>query len=570
MDIKALRPAIDAFNAKGQLGQDPLAALYPQRRKGWSIFAKNLSDAEMEGLRRYIFCYERIPSKPDDKPVRLTNFVAGEWRAPKKGEHVTLKSLADRRVPLMEVPASTAADVEQAIAYAHDFWKSLAWGEEVVNYRKWVLKNLSRLLHYFYEECMTEIREQIPKTRLEADKDFWEAKRAVDHLEGTSEVGMRGELLPPMLPGHSYWRNPYLPAGVAAVITPMNFIYGISGIQIAGAYLSGCPMIYKGHPFAGLTNTTLIRMMLASGADPRTVQKIEGFGGGIADLATDPRVAVVSVTGSEETARKIQDKRGLGRLRFEGGGCNWSYVDDGFSPDDLKRIAVRLTYSKCGFGSHKCTTLHGVAASPATLAKLAPLIATEMEGWKAEDPRQATEDKVLSPLMVHKAATAASIVAAAKEAGCKVWREGGIQRGAWGDHAEVFKPALIQVKPDTRVKVDWDGKGTREIRLSTTEFFMPVLCAMELPDFDAFLRFCLVENSHDLATSIWTRDDQKLQRARSVIGGMLKENDGTDSALEWEEFGASGIGDSGNMGVGEIQATMAIYCRRQKGRHIVF
>jgi hypothetical protein len=51
---------------------------------------------------------------------------------------------------------------------------------------------------------------------------------------------------------------------------------------------------------------------------------------------------------------------------------------------------------------------------------------------------------------------------------------------------------------------------------------------------------------------------------------MLKENDGTDSALEWEEFGASTIGESGNMGVGEVLATISIYARRQKGRHFVF
>jgi hypothetical protein len=51
---------------------------------------------------------------------------------------------------------------------------------------------------------------------------------------------------------------------------------------------------------------------------------------------------------------------------------------------------------------------------------------------------------------------------------------------------------------------------------------------------------------------------------------MLKENDGTDSAPGVEEFGASGIGESGNMGVGEITATLSIYTRRQKGRHLVF
>jgi len=36
----------------------------------------------------------------------------------------------------------------------------------------------ARLLEHFYEECLDELRQQTPKTRLEADKDFWEAKRA--------------------------------------------------------------------------------------------------------------------------------------------------------------------------------------------------------------------------------------------------------------------------------------------------------------------------------------------------------------------------------------------------------
>ena len=34
--------------------------------------------------------------------------------------------------------------------------------------------------------------------------------------------------------------------------------------------------------------------------------------------------------------------------------------------------------------------------------------------------------------------------------------------------------------------------------------------------------------------------------------------------------GNSGIGESGNMGVGDITATLSIYSRRQKGRHVTF
>ncbi|HET9037823.1 MAG TPA: aldehyde dehydrogenase family protein, partial [Myxococcaceae bacterium] len=436
---------------------------------------------------------------------------------------------------------------------------------------KTVLKNFSRMMDYFSEDCMREIRQQIPKTRLEAQKDFFEAKRAADHLEGSAEAALQGEILPPMLPGHSYWRNPWVPAGVSVIISPMNFIWGIPGIHLVGAYLAGVPFIYKGHPYAAITNTTMIRMMLAAGADPAYVQKVEGFGKGISSLATDKRVTVVAVTGSSETAAKIQEGRGLNRLRFEGGGCNWCYVDDGYTPEELKKIAIRLTYSVCGFGAHKCTSLHGVAASGKTLDALLGLINEEMNSWRVADPREATEDKVLSPLMVHKAQTLVDIVAEAKKTpGVTVIREGGRADGAYGEHSEAVKPVLLKIRPDSAVRVNWDGKGVQEVRLATTEFFMPILVGMELPDFESYVRFCLFENSHDLATSLWTRDDRKLQLGRRTLGGMLKENDGTDSALEWEEFGASGIGDSGNMGVGEVTATLSIYTRRQKGRHIVF
>ena len=566
-----LADEIQAFNARGQLGKDPVGQFFAERRKAHGLFTNLLTDKELELLEPYLFCYRELPQRSSDAPVRVTNFIDGEWRLPAKGEMALLRNLADRRIPLMEVPASTDDDVERAVGAADRTWKSLSWADDVFTYRKTVIKNFSRMMDYFSEDCLREIRQQIPKTRLEAQKDFFEAKRAADHLEGSAEAALQGEILPPMLPGHSYWRNPWVPAGVSVIISPMNFIWGIPGIHLVGAYLAGVPFIYKGHPFAAITNTTMIRMMIAAGADPAYVQKVEGFGKGISKLATDKRVTVVAETGSSETASKIQAGRGLNRLRFEGGGCNWSYVDDGYSPEELKKIAVRLAYSVCGFGAHKCTSLHGIAASGKTLDALLGLINEEMNGWRVADPREATEDKVLSPLLVHKAQTLVDIVAEAKKTpGVTVIREGGRADGAYGEHSEAVKPVILKIRPDSTVRVNWDGKGVQEVRLATTEFFMPILVGMELPDFESYVRFCLFENSHDLATSLWTRDDRKLQLGRRTLGGMLKENDGTDSALEWEEFGASGIGDSGNMGVGEVTATLSIYTRRQKGRHLVF
>ena len=569
----ALTAAIADFNARGQLGPDPVGARYAERRKAYSYFTREMSEADCEALRAYLFCWHDkggIASKPGAAVPTIRNYVGGEWRAPLSGEHAAMASPADKRITLFQVPASGPKDVEIAVAAGDEFWKSLAWADEGAAYRKQVVKNVARLMNYFHEEMLHEIRQQIPKTRLEAEKDFWEGKRACDHLEGSFEASIKGEMVPDMTAGQRFWRDCYLPAGLSVIITPMNFIYGIPMIHLAGAYLTGCPWILKGHPYSALTNTSMTRLFLAAGADPRTIQKIEGFGKGIAKVATDHRVAVVAVTGSSETAASISAGRGLNRTRFEGGGCNWSWVDDGYSDEDLNKIAVRLTYAKLGLSSHKCTGLHGVSGSRATLDRLLPLIGAEMDRWNAADPRGDAPDKTLGPLMVHKAQTVLDLVAAAKKAGLKVIRESGRAAGEYGANSESVKPALIDgVTPTTTLSHDWDGKGVKDYKVATTEFFMPVMVAMER-SWDQFVNFCLFENPHDLSTSIWTRDDKKLTRAHRTLAGMIKENDGTDSALEWEEFGASTLGESGNMGVGEVTATISIYSRRQKGRHFVF
>ncbi|MBS2024091.1 MAG: aldehyde dehydrogenase family protein, partial [Deltaproteobacteria bacterium] len=351
----ALTQAIHDFNQRGQLGPDPLGARYQERRAAWSLFSPQMSEADIEGLRAYLFPYATtrgdasaaaIPTKAGERPIEIRNFIAGEWRAPKSGEHAAMTSPADKRVTLFNVPASTQADVEDALSFGDAVWKSLAWAEEGLGYRKQVVKNVARIMNYFLEEMLHEIRQQIPKTRLEAEKDFWEGKRACDHLEGSFEAAILGEMVPDMIAGQRFWRDAHLPAGLSVIVTPMNFIYGIPMIHLAGAFLAGCPWILKGHPFSALTNTVMTRLFLAAGADPRFIQKVEGFGKGISGIATDHRVAVVAVTGSSATAQAISDGRGLLRTRFEGGGCNWSWVDDGYSDEDLQKIAKRLTYAK--------------------------------------------------------------------------------------------------------------------------------------------------------------------------------------------------------------------------------
>src|SRR5580658_5694938 len=94
----ARRFAAEQIDAKG--GQDPVAAIYPERRAAFSLFSKNLSDDECEAVRPYLFG-RKIPVAPGDPPVPCLNLIEGEWKRP--AEMVPMRSLADRRIVLSEV-----------------------------------------------------------------------------------------------------------------------------------------------------------------------------------------------------------------------------------------------------------------------------------------------------------------------------------------------------------------------------------------------------------------------------------------------------------------------------------
>ena len=134
-----------------------------------------------------------------------------------------------------------------------------------------------------------------------------------------------------------------------------------------------------------------------------------------------------------------------------------------------------------------------------------------------------------------------------------------------------MKPVILKIRPDSTVRVNWDGKGVQEVRLATTEFFMPILVGMELPDFESYVRFCLFENSHDLATSHLDAGRPEAP-ARPAHPRRHAARRTTAPTPPWSgrSSGPPASATPANMGVGEVTATLSIYTRRQKGRHLVF
>ena len=531
--------------------------------------SSSFSEAELSVIHQYVFI-----TSPKTTPA-ARNFINGEWILPKQ-EGVFVKAHFDQTRFLLSIAAPSPPLIERAI--------ELAFLEELVNfgipknsimYRKKVVERFALLMEHFQNEIEKEIRLAIPKTKKEVGKDFHEAVGAARLLAGESLRALRGDMLPQITEGQEYWKS-YLPGGPTVIITPMNFVWGIPVIQLVAAYLAGNPIIFKGHPLTAISNEHIIRLFIAAGADPFRLQMIQGFGKDIEKLATDPRIKIVHVTGSYETADRIRAKRSLahagGALYNEGGGCNWAWIDVDFDDKDMLRIAIRLAYSKLGLSSHKCTTLHGIAALPKTLDRLVGLIKQEMRNWKIADPHETDEEKIIGPLMVHSKKFYNELIWKATAAGYTTEVIHVPGEDEYASKTQSVLPAIIQLPANSLgpLTITWEHKGQRAINLATTELFMPILVARPL-SFLEFVRFQKTTNPYGgIATSVYTRDHKKINLAKTAIGGMLKINDGTDSALEWEDFGGDGTGLSGNGSAGDPVSTIRQYCRRQNGRAIVF
>src|SRR2546422_7567629 len=103
-----LKSALRSFNERGQLGPDPLAARYAERRAGYSLFSRMLSDADIEALRPYLFCYTELPPR---RKLTIRNFIGGEWRAPPSGGQRSLSVSPPQRVLPLDVPPSRQQDL---------------------------------------------------------------------------------------------------------------------------------------------------------------------------------------------------------------------------------------------------------------------------------------------------------------------------------------------------------------------------------------------------------------------------------------------------------------------------
>src|SRR6202049_1020589 len=97
------------------------------------------------------------------------------------------------------------------------------------------------------------------------------------------------------------------PAGVAVLVTPWNFPAAMATRKIGPALAAGCPVVLKPASETPLTMLALMPLLEEAGVPPGVVNVIPSRRSGavVSGMLHDPRVRVLSFTGSTAVGRKL-------------------------------------------------------------------------------------------------------------------------------------------------------------------------------------------------------------------------------------------------------------------------
>jgi aldehyde dehydrogenase (NAD+) len=179
------------------------------------------------------------------------------------------------------------------------------------------------------------------------------------------------------------------PIGVVAAITPWNYPLPQTLSKLAPAFAAGCPIVLKPSEVTPLDALILAEAAEAAGFPPGAFNLVLGTGPHVGEqLVRDPRVTMVSVTGSTRTGRRVAEIGAprLKRLALELGGKSPSVV----LPDaDLQAAVTDAVDSVMINSGQTCTALTRLLVPLEVLAQAEEIAASAARRYTvgpADDP----------------------------------------------------------------------------------------------------------------------------------------------------------------------------------------
>ncbi|MCZ8379218.1 aldehyde dehydrogenase family protein [Mycobacterium sp. CPCC 205372] len=328
-------------------------------------------------------------------------------------------------------------------------------------------------------------------------------------------------------PGHRLMEN-WHPLGVVGVVTAFNFPVAVWAWNTAVALVCGDTVVWKPSeltPLTALACQALIERAAADVGAPPAVSRLVLGGREVGErLIDDPRVALVSATGSVRMGREVGPRvaKRFGKALLELGGNNAAIV----TPSADLDLAVRaIVFSAAGTAGQRCTTMRRLIVHRSVADELVDRIVAAYRQLPVGDP--SVDGTLVGPL-IHETAYR-DMVGALERARADGGEVFGGERcmfdGDSGDTSFYVTPAVVRMPAQTD--------------LVHTETFAPILYVLTYDELDEAIE---LNNAvpQGLSSAIFTLDVREAERFLAADGsdcGIANVNIGTSGAEIGGAFG---------------------------------
>ncbi|MEU4625167.1 aldehyde dehydrogenase family protein [Actinoplanes sp. NPDC023801] len=451
---------------------------------------------------------DRARASLDRIGVRIPDGDDLHARSPITGEH------------LFGLRATTAEQVEQAIGESGQAF--LTWRTTPAPVRGELVRTLGELLRVHKSDLADLITIEAGKIRSEALGEVQEMIDICEFAVGLSRQ-LYGRTIASERPGHRLAET-WHPLGVVGVISAFNFPAAVWSWNTAVALVCGDAVVWKPSeltPLVSLASSHLLDRAIEQTGAPRELHRLllaDRTAGEL--LVDDPRVALVSATGSTRMGRAVGPRVAarFGRVLLELGGNNATVV----APSaDLDLALQGIVFAAAGTAGQRCTTLRRLIVHRDIADQLVERLAAVYGRLPIGDPFD--ESTLVGPLITDAAADAmAAALERAQAEGGKIVAGGRRVDKAGGAYVE---PAIVRMPRQTSI--------VRE------ETFAPILYVLT---YETFEEAVALHNDvpQGLSSSIFTRDQQEAERFLAADGsdcGIANVNIGTSGAEIGGAFG---------------------------------
>ena len=443
---------------------------------------------------------------------------SGSWSA--SGTTRSVRSPIDGRT-IGSVVTATAEDAERVLAAAHDAFQD--WRLVPAPQRAEIVRQLGEALRTQKEELAQLVTAEMGKPIVEARGEVQEMIDICDFAVGLGrQIG--GLTLPSERPGHRLQES-WHPLGVVGVITAFNFPVAVWAWNAAVALTCGDTVVWKPSsktPLTAVACTRIAAEVLERNGQPAAVcSLLIGSGRDIGDrIVSDPRVALVSYTGSVPTGRNVgrvvQER--FGRHILELGGNNAAIITPSADPD---QALAGVFFGAVGTAGQRCTSTRRVIVHDSQYDRFVQGLKSGYARLPIGDPRD--EQQLMGPLVDRAAVdTMQAALARIRDEGGVILQGGDVldrPGGAW------VTPCIVQAHPG--------------MAMVKEETFAPILYVLRYSTLDEAIA---LHNDvpQGLSSAIFTRDLHEMERFLGPAGsdcGLANVNTSTSGAEIGGAFG---------------------------------